>query len=43
MCRPFLNGLDPDHDAGVAGLALPYGNGPAEGVNTKTMLIARQM
>jgi transposase len=40
---PFLNGLDQDHDAVAAGLTLPYSNGPTEGVNTKTKLIARQM
>jgi transposase len=40
---PFLNGLDQDHDAVTAGLTLPYSNGPTEGVNTKTKLIARQM
>lgn len=27
----------------IAGLTLPYSNGPAEGVNTKTKRIARQM
>ncbi|MGP3948486.1 ISL3 family transposase [Streptomyces sp. 7N604] len=40
---PFLNGLAQDHDAAVAGLSLPYSNGPAEGINTKTKLIKRQM
>lgn len=40
---PFLRGLDQDHDAAVAGLTLPYSNGPVEGVNTKTKLIKRQM
>lgn len=40
---PFLRGLDQDHDAAVAGLSLPYSNGPVEGVNTKTKLIKRQM
>src|SRR5690606_5682148 len=34
--EPFLRGLDQDHDAAVAGLTLPYPNGPCEGVNTKT-------
>lgn len=33
---PFLRGLDQDHDAAIAGLTLPYSNGPIEGVNTKT-------
>lgn len=27
----------------MAGLTMPYSNGPAEGVNAKTKLIARQM
>ncbi|WP_420874180.1 ISL3 family transposase [Nocardia gipuzkoensis] len=40
---PFLRGLDQDHDAAVAGLTVPYSNGPIEGVNTKTKLIKRQM
>lgn len=38
---PFLTGLEQDHAAAVAGQALPYNNGPDEGVNTK--LIKRQM
>lgn len=41
--EPFLRGLDQDHDAAVAGLTLPYSNGPCEGVNTKTKLLKRQM
>ncbi|MGO4617553.1 transposase [Nocardia sp. 2YAB30] len=41
--EPFLRGLDQDHDAAVAGLTLPYSNGPCEGVNTKTKLLERQM
>ncbi|PSR57571.1 ISL3 family transposase [Nocardia nova] len=40
---PFLRGLDQDHDAAVAGLTVPFSNGPIEGVNTKTELIKRQM
>ncbi len=40
---PFLRGLDQDHDAAIAGLTLPYSNGPVEGVNTKTKLIKRPM
>ncbi|MGW5217356.1 transposase [Nocardia sp. NPDC004085] len=40
---PFLRGLDQDHDAAVAGLTVPYSNGPIEGANTKTKLIKRQM
>ncbi|OXR39797.1 hypothetical protein B7C42_08126 [Nocardia cerradoensis] len=40
---PFLRGLDQDHDAAVAGLTVPYSNGPIEGVNTKTKLLKRQM
>ncbi|MEU2093549.1 transposase [Nocardia beijingensis] len=38
----FLRGLDQDHDAAVAGLTLPYSNGPCEGVNTKTKVLKRQ-
>ncbi|WP_227981914.1 transposase [Nocardia spumae] len=40
---PFLRGLDQDHEVAVAGLTVAYGNGPIEGVNTKTKLIKRQM
>jgi transposase len=39
----FTRGLDRDHDAVIAALTLPYSNGPAEGINTKTKRIARQM
>jgi transposase len=39
----FADGLDNDHDAVVAGLTLPYSNGPTEGVNTKIKMIKRQM
>ncbi|MEW1660773.1 ISL3 family transposase [Streptomyces sp. NPDC093707] len=39
----FTRGLDRDLDAVIAGLTLPYSNGPTEGVNTKTKRIARQM
>ncbi|WP_456340871.1 ISL3 family transposase [Streptomyces shenzhenensis] len=39
----FTRGLDRDVDAVIAGLTLPYSNGPTEGVNTKTKRIARQM
>ena len=38
----YLNGLDKDRDAAVAGLSLPYSNGPIEGVNTKIKLHKRQ-
>lgn len=38
----YLNGLDKDLDATVAGLTLPYSNGPTEGVNTKIKLLKRQ-
>jgi transposase len=38
----YLNGLDKDYDAAVAGLTLPYSNGPTEGVNTKIKLLKRQ-
>ncbi len=41
--EPFLRGLEQDHDAAVAGLTMPYSNGPCEGVNTKTKLLKRQM
>lgn len=37
----FTRGLD--RDAVVAALTLPFSNGPTEGVNTKTKLIARQI
>lgn len=40
---PFLRGLVQDHAAAMAGLTLPYSNGPIEGVNNKTKLIKRQM
>jgi transposase len=39
----FTRGLERDRDAVIAALTLPYSNGPTEGVNTKTKLIARQM
>ncbi|MCE7007301.1 ISL3 family transposase [Kibdelosporangium philippinense] len=39
----FTHGLEMDHDAVVAGLTLPYSNGPAEGVNTKVKYLKRQM
>jgi transposase len=39
----FTRGLERDRDAVIATLTLPYSNGPAEGVNTKTKRIARQM
>jgi len=39
----FTRGLERDIDAVIAGLTLPYSNGPTEGVNTKTKRIARQM
>jgi transposase len=39
----FTRGLDRDLDAVIAGLTLPYSNGPTEGVNTKTKRIARQI
>ncbi|SDJ03620.1 Transposase [Actinokineospora alba] len=38
----YLNGLDKDRDAAVAGLTVPYSNGPTEGVNTKIKLLKRQ-
>lgn len=39
----FARRLDRDRDAVIAALTLPYGNGPTEGVDTKTKRIARQM
>ncbi|MGP3931274.1 transposase [Nonomuraea sp. KM88] len=41
--RSFAEGLLTDHDAIVAGLTLPYSNGPTEGVITKIKLLKRQM
>jgi len=34
----FVRGLRKDLDAVVAGLSLPYSNGPIEGTNTKFIL-----
>jgi transposase len=39
----FIRGLRKDLDAVVAGLSLPYSNGPIEGTNTKFKLLKRQM
>jgi transposase len=39
----FVRGLPKDLDAVVAGLTLPYSNGPSEGANTKVKLLKRQM
>jgi transposase len=39
----FVHGLSRDLPAVVAGLTLPYSNGPMEGTNTKVKLIKRQM
>ena len=39
----FVRGLRKDLPAAVAGMSLPCGNGPAEGVNTKIKLLIRQM
>jgi transposase len=39
----FVRGLRKDLDAVVAGLTLPYSNGPSEGANTKVKLLKRQM
>jgi transposase len=38
----FTDGLTKDYDAVVAGLTLPYSNGPTEGVVTKIKLLKRQ-
>lgn len=40
--RSFAEGLLIDHDAVAAGLALPYSNGPCEGVVNKIKLLKRQ-
>ncbi|GAA3284042.1 ISL3-like element IS466 family transposase [Dactylosporangium vinaceum] len=39
----FAHGLRMDLPAVVAGLTLPYSNGPIEGANTKVKLLKRQM
>ncbi|SDG53588.1 transposase [Pseudonocardia oroxyli] len=39
----FVRGLRKDLPAVVAGLTLPYSNGPIEGTNTKVKLLKRQM
>jgi transposase len=39
----FVHGLRMDLDAVVAGLTLPYCNGPMEGANTEVKLLKRQM
>ena len=39
----FVRGLRKDLPAVVAGLSLPYSNGPIEGANTKVKLVKRQM
>lgn len=39
----FVRGLRRDLAAVVAGLSLPYSNGPIEGANTKIKLLKRQM
>jgi hypothetical protein len=39
----FVQGLRLEHDAVVAGLTLPYSNGPMEGTDTKAKLLKRQM
>ena len=39
----FVRGLRKDLDAVIAGLSLPYSNGPIEGTNTKFKLLKRQM
>ncbi|MFG1710940.1 transposase [Nonomuraea sp. M3C6] len=40
--RSFAEGLLIDHDAVAAALALPYSNGPTEGVVNKIKLLKRQ-
>ena len=39
----FVHGLRRDLRAVVAGLTLPYSNGPTEGANTKVKFLKRQM
>jgi transposase len=39
----FVHGLRMDLPAAVAGLTLPYSNGPIEGANTKVKFLKRQM
>ncbi|MET7401350.1 transposase [Dactylosporangium sp. NPDC005572] len=39
----FVHGLRMDRPAVVAGLTLPYSNGPTEGANLKVKLLKRQM
>jgi len=39
----FVRGLRRDLAAVVAGLSMPYSNGPIEGANTKIKLLKRQM
>jgi transposase len=39
----FVRGLRKDLSAVVAGLTLPYSNGPIEGTNTKVKLLRREM
>jgi transposase len=41
--HPFVRGLRKDLPAVVAGLTMPYSNGPIEGANTKVKLLKRQM
>lgn len=41
--RSFAPGLEKDKQAVIAGLTLPYSNGPMEGANTKVKLLKRQM
>lgn len=41
--QSFVQGLHLDQEAAVAGLTLPYSNGPMEGANTKVKYLKRQM
>ena len=41
--RAFIRGLRKDHAAVVAGLTLPYSDGPSEGANTKVKLLKRRV
>lgn len=41
--QSLVQGLHLDQEAAVAGLTLPYSNGPMEGANTKVKYLKRQM
>lgn len=43
VLHSFALGVEKDKQAVIAGLTLPYSNGPMEGTNTKVKLLKRQM